>query len=590
MKSSAYKNLLLIFSIVLLANQNSSFAKSPLEIAQSVADKIIHESQFELEFVEQEPVLNMQVLDFSSVSDETELEVAFAQSSIQSNLDTTVLLGISTSSLTKIWLNGLEIYQKAQFSKVTIKEESYNRFNFTDRIKINLTKGENLVLVKFISARQNSKVYLRLITGEGDQSPEHNFNLMSPYRNLENNNWLYAGPFRVEGKQDAYRLLKTEFSPERGIDIYYRENNRIISWQPGPRNVISKLKIAEENTYQRDSYLEWHYATGAMMWSILRLSQMTEHNPYLKYVTDFCEFTLEHYDYFKWQYHSLDAFRGGNHRIFRRTMLDDAGAPSRPFVTLAESKNESIYLDLIDQMADYVLNEQVRLADGTFCRPEPEHNTVWADDLFMSVPFLLEMGKLTENKTYYDEAVYQIKKFYGYLFDKKMGLNYHGWYDERKEASTVFWGRANGWMIWATSEALQILPNDYESYDDILRLYISHITGLLKYQDTSGMWHQVLDHPESYEETSCTAMYCLAIARGVRNGWLEPELAVHAEKAWKALQNKINETGTVSGICRGTGIGKDLNFYFTRKTFDHDPRGLGAVITAGIEMEKLRKR
>jgi hypothetical protein len=53
------------------------------------------------------------------------------------------------------------------------------------------------------------------------------------------------------------------------------------------------------------------------------------------------------------------------------------------------------------------------------------------------------------------------------------------------------------------------------------------------------------------------------------------------------LQKKISTSGTVSGICRGTGIGENLEFYFTRQTFDQDPRGLGAVITAGIEMEKL---
>jgi len=82
-------------------------------------------------------------------------------------------------------------------------------------------------------------------------------------------------------------------------------------------------------------------------------------------------------------------------------------------------------------------------------------------------------------------------------------------------------------------------------------------------------------------------MYCLAIARGVRNGWLNQDLAEYAVKAWDALQNKIKDSGTVVGICRGTGIGGDLDFYLKRKTFDHDPRGLGAIITAAIEIEKL---
>ena len=103
------------------------------------------------------------------------------------------------------------------------------------------------------------------------------------------------------------------------------------------------------------------------------------------------------------------------------------------------------------------------------------------------------------------------------------------------------------------------------------------------------MWHQVLDHPESYEESSCTAMFVLGMARGVQNGWLADDFRTMAIRGWQALEKKIDEDGTVHGICRGTGIGYDLDFYFNRDTFDHDPRGLGAVMTAGLEVAKLYK-
>ena len=101
------------------------------------------------------------------------------------------------------------------------------------------------------------------------------------------------------------------------------------------------------------------------------------------------------------------------------------------------------------------------------------------------------------------------------------------------------------------------------------------------------MWHQVLDHPESYEETSCTAMFILAMARGLRNGWLDKKYRPVVDRAWTALKSKIDNDGTVHGICRGTGIGFSLNFYYERETFDNDPRGLGAVITAAVEMSLL---
>ncbi len=68
------------------------------------------------------------------------------------------------------------------------------------------------------------------------------------------------------------------------------------------------------------------------------------------------------------------------------------------------------------------------------------------------------------------------------------------------------------------------------------------------------MWHQVLNHPESYEESSCTAMFILGIARGVNNGWLDKSYSEYALKGWNALSKKI-DNGIVHGICRGTGMG-----------------------------------
>ena len=115
-----------------------------------------------------------------------------------------------------------------------------------------------------------------------------------------------------------------------------------------------------------------------------------------------------------------------------------------------------------------------------------------------------------------------------------------------------------------------------------------HIASLIRYQVDDGMWRQVLNNPNSYEETSCTAMFAIAIARGISNGWLSKKYKGYAVKAWKAVADHITSKGIVQGICRGTEIGADEQFYMNRKTIDNDPRGLGAVITAGIEMSKLK--
>jgi rhamnogalacturonyl hydrolase YesR len=188
---------------------------------------------------------------------------------------------------------------------------------------------------------------------------------------------------------------------------------------------------------------------------------------------------------------------------------------------------------------------------------------------------------------YSGDAARQILLFYKRLFDQDAGLCHHGWFNLTREPSVAFWGRANGWMVWAVAEALLHLPVDHQDYPGVLDIFQNHIQGLGRYQDDSGMWHQVLDHPESFEETSCTAMFVLAMARGVRNGWIDRDYRDRALRGWEALKSRIDDDGTVHGICRGTGIGYDLDFYFSRQTFDHDPRGLGAVLVAGTEIGVL---
>ncbi len=139
----------------------------------------------------------------------------------------------------------------------------------------------------------------------------------------------------------------------------------------------------------------------------------------------------------------------------------------------------------------------------------------------------------------------------------RKGLYKHGWFSRTKEKSIAFWGRANGWVMWAASEALLYLPKDHPAYSEIMKIYKNHIDGLLKYQDEDGMWHQVSDHPGSYEESSCTAMFIIGLARGVNNGWLDKSYKKLALKSWIALTKKI-EDGIVHGICRGTGMGNDI--------------------------------
>ena len=564
--------LIIFFNATILGQEKN--INSPFEIIKPVIDRVINETEFGFKLVQQEPVLGVQIIDFKKQFGTDTQDYFYALSSAISEKDTLVNIGISASPNILIFINDKKINFKS-LSNPSVKEVAYGMINFDDTVEVHLSSGPNKVLVK--SAGSNSKIFIRQITNDPESEGWIKFSEPPSMRISGTSSWLMLGP-------TSSRL---EDTPEKSIKNYYEDQNTFVSWAIPKVNTLQELIISPENVFKKDSYADWNYANGETIFSILNFANEFDEIRYKNYAEEWCNFILKNLNYFRWQYDSLNALRGSYHRIFRKSMLDDAGAPVFPFAELfLETKNQN-YKKLVNEMADYVSNSQSRLNDGTFCRPEPVEMTVWADDLFMSVPLLLRMGQITNDKKYFEDAAKQIINFNKLLFNKDTGLYKHCWFSKTKEKSVAFWGRANGWVIWAVTEALQILPKDYPMYSKIMSIYKEHINGLLNAQDKDGMWHQVLDHPESYEETSCTAMFVLGIARGISHGWLDDSYRESALNGWSALTIKIDSNGVVHGICRGTGVGDNLQFYFNRPTIDNDPRGLGAVITAGLEISKL---
>ena len=150
------------------------------------------------------------------------------------------------------------------------------------------------------------------------------------------------------------------------------------------------------------------------------------------------------------------------------------------------------------------------------------------------------------------------------------------------------WSRCNGWATWAMSEVLLNLRKDHPKYAVILAHFRRHVDSLLRFQDASGFWFNVLDRPDSPKEVSGTAIFTMGIARGVKNGWLQgTKYQQAALKGWEALQTRIDTDGTVYDICVGTMCSEDVEFYVQRPFYDNDTHGLFAVLFAGIEVHNM---
>jgi unsaturated rhamnogalacturonyl hydrolase len=271
--------------------------------------------------------------------------------------------------------------------------------------------------------------------------------------------------------------------------------------------------------------------------------------------------------------------------------LDDAGALCAAMIKAKKAGLEINLTPLINNFIRYISEREYRLADGTFARNRPYANTLWLDDLFMSLPALALYADITNESKYFDDAVQQIDLFSKRMFIKEKGIYVHGWVEGMDFHPQFCWGRANGWASMAMAELLTVLPVSHAGYGDVLNQFRAHVGGLAKLQAGTGFWHQLLDRTDSFLETSATAIITYSIARAINLGIIdERAYGPTAVLGWNAVSTRISNDGQVGGTCVGTGMGFDQAFYYHRPVSVFAGHGYGPVLLAGAEILTLMER
>ncbi len=272
-------------------------------------------------------------------------------------------------------------------------------------------------------------------------------------------------------------------------------------------------------------------------------------------------------------------------QILAPKALDDAGSMCGAMIKASRAKLADGLDPLIRNYLNYIRFHEYRLTDGTFARNRPQKNTVWLDDMYMSLPALAQAGKLYNEQKYYNEAAAQIKLFAEKMFVEETGLFRHGWVEEMAQHPSFYWGRANGWALLTLCEVLDVLPARHPERPFIMDLLKKHIAGIASRQSGSGAWHQLLDRNDSYLETSATAIFVYGIAHAVNNGWVDARAyGPVAQAGWNYITTQVNELGQVEGTCVGTGMAFDPVFYYHRPVNVYAAHGYGPVLLAGAEM------
>jgi unsaturated rhamnogalacturonyl hydrolase len=351
-------------------------------------------------------------------------------------------------------------------------------------------------------------------------------------------------------------------------------------------NTIDTNVTLQQGDFRLTSY-EW----GVTYSGMLTVGEATGDTRYTDYTRDRLNFLANIYPHFKALHQKYPNLTSPLRQPVSPHALDDAGAVAAAMIkTLRVGGNAGIR-PLADHLVNYVFTKEFRFPDGTLARNRPQPNTLWLDDLYMGVPAIAQMGKLTGDKKYFDDAVKQVLQFSKRMFNKEKNVYMHGWVQEMKEHPEYHWARANGWAIMAMVELLDVLPETHPGRKAVLNQLQLHAKGLKSYQSGFGFWHQLLDKNDSYLETSATAIYAYCFARAINKGWIDAKAyAPAAILAWNAVTTKVNAKGQVEGTCVGTGMAFDPAFYYYRPINVYAAHGYGPVLLAGGEIITMLKK
>lgn len=335
----------------------------------------------------------------------------------------------------------------------------------------------------------------------------------------------------------------------------------------------------------------WNYIDGCMIKALLEMYAITKEEKYLNFADEFITYHVREDGSIKdYDIHELN--------------IDNVNA-GKVLFELYDITGKERYRKAIDTVYEQI-KIQPRTKEGNFWHKKIYPNQVWLDGLYMGQPFYMEYETRFNNKEHYEDIFNQFCNVEKLMRDPKTGLYYHG-YDSSREAkwcnketglSKNFWLRALGWFVMALIDTIDKMDKSYtEMYNKLMQMFKDLIESLLKFQDESGMWYQVVDKGNregNYLETSGSAIMAYAILKGVRMGFLPESYAAYGEKAFKGICDKYlyEKDGEMNlgGICLVAGLGRpdsrdgSYEYYISEPVVENEAKGVAPLLLAYTEI------
>ena len=224
--------------------------------------------------------------------------------------------------------------------------------------------------------------------------------------------------------------------------------------------------------------------------------------------------------------------------------ITDCASIGEVVLFAAKKTGDPIFKTGADAMLDVFKTSNHKTPEGIIYHAQEPTKWIMSDASYMLPPFLAAAGE-------YKEAIKQIDGFRKYLYHPKDRLYSHIWDDENKKFKREdFWGVGNGWSAAGITRVIKMLPKNMMNEKKMLVSYVKDVLeGCLKYLRPDGMFHDVVNRPDTFPEVNLSQMLAYTIFRGVKAGYLDSGYLAKGEIMRKAANDKVDQLGYVNDVC-----------------------------------------
>ena len=317
-------------------------------------------------------------------------------------------------------------------------------------------------------------------------------------------------------KKEKYILLN------KYIDFLLENSNA-----SSPMWNIERIRSGSKN--------KWNYIDACMISAYLELYEIKKDKKYLHFCDDFVSAFVK-------EDGSINTYDIEEYNI-------DNIRPGKNLFKLYELTGKEKYRKAMDTVYSQ-LKSTPRTLEGNFWHKKIYPYQVWLDGLYMAQPFYMEYETKYNRMRFCIDSFLQFENVERIMRDTNTGLYYHGydesrqsvWCDTKTGLSKNFWLRSIGWFILSLVDtALVIDESLYYEFRRLKEMLYNLANDLLKFQDESGMFYQLVDRKDdkdNYLETSGSALISYAFLKAVRNKLLPKRFEDIGKRIFDGILNR----------------------------------------------------